>query len=410
MHNIDMAPLTLSRVIPLRFIYVKNVPFTEFADLPNGHSNGTVLNMWNGMVFEYEQGRTVLERYVKFAFRRNVLLFVPLEGPMPHFPTYEGGRYTYNRASGYGKHHQFLRAIKQSLKTPGEHERFASLWREIRSPGRPSPDKVEKTSPDLRHDTTPAAKRRDKGKQPVRRTKHEKPASDEVSNKSSSDDEDGGTHLSYAAMVAGKSSAARGSENRKGKAPARKIVLKARHAHQLVDDPMKVEGESSTGTKAAGAYLDALLDRYEQEISAETTTEDSTSVASSSNFAGDTAVDPAATAANNENDSPAALLTPATYERFTPDHVVPKAIPAWTALSRRFSLPEEHTGPFPGAIPGLGYMSSKGKMPVRNIPSDRQDLGRMSIEAKRQYYRMKLQELDDEEAKLRAQYERIFGL
>ncbi|QIW99459.1 hypothetical protein AMS68_004977 [Peltaster fructicola] len=113
-------------VIPVRFIYVKNAPFSAFTDLLTGNKDQSVVNMWNGMVFEPELGRVVMERYVKYAHRRNILVFPPSEGPGPLFTADMSDQYIWIRGSATGMHERLLRCLKQEKVNEGE-EPFSGL-------------------------------------------------------------------------------------------------------------------------------------------------------------------------------------------------------------------------------------------------------------------------------------------
>ncbi|KAI6888326.1 hypothetical protein KC360_g1004 [Hortaea werneckii] len=62
--------------IPVTWIYVKNVPYAKFhslAQIAQGRGQQSVTNMWNGMHFESDIGRKVVELYVTAAHFTNIL-------------------------------------------------------------------------------------------------------------------------------------------------------------------------------------------------------------------------------------------------------------------------------------------------------------------------------------------------
>ncbi|KAI7244036.1 hypothetical protein KC365_g1773 [Hortaea werneckii] len=62
--------------IPVTWIYVKNVPYAKFhslAQIAQGRGQQSVTNMWNGMHFESDIGRKVIELYVTAAHFSNIL-------------------------------------------------------------------------------------------------------------------------------------------------------------------------------------------------------------------------------------------------------------------------------------------------------------------------------------------------
>ena len=62
--------------IPVTWVFVKNVPYTKFAELTQGGTNRPdqpVSNMWNGMVFSHDIGRAVVEIYAQAPHTSNVL-------------------------------------------------------------------------------------------------------------------------------------------------------------------------------------------------------------------------------------------------------------------------------------------------------------------------------------------------
>ncbi|KAI6839240.1 hypothetical protein KC340_g3009 [Hortaea werneckii] len=62
--------------IPLTWLYVKNVPYAKFqslAQITQGRGQQNVTNMWNGMHYESDIGRKVIELYVSATHFSNVL-------------------------------------------------------------------------------------------------------------------------------------------------------------------------------------------------------------------------------------------------------------------------------------------------------------------------------------------------
>ncbi|KAI7340363.1 hypothetical protein KC315_g743 [Hortaea werneckii] len=63
-------------IIPLTWLYVKNVPYAKFqslAQITQGRGQQNVTNMWNGMHYESDIGRKVIELYVSATHFSNVL-------------------------------------------------------------------------------------------------------------------------------------------------------------------------------------------------------------------------------------------------------------------------------------------------------------------------------------------------
>ncbi|KAH9810920.1 hypothetical protein Tdes44962_MAKER05947 [Teratosphaeria destructans] len=58
---------------PITLRYLKNVPFSLFSDIKQDRNGHCVLNMWDGMRFDSEAGREVVEAYVKLPHFTNIL-------------------------------------------------------------------------------------------------------------------------------------------------------------------------------------------------------------------------------------------------------------------------------------------------------------------------------------------------
>ncbi|KAF2770536.1 hypothetical protein EJ03DRAFT_350372 [Teratosphaeria nubilosa] len=58
---------------PITVRYLKNVPFSLFSEIKQDRNGHSVLNMWDGMRFDSEAGREVVETYVKLPHFTNIL-------------------------------------------------------------------------------------------------------------------------------------------------------------------------------------------------------------------------------------------------------------------------------------------------------------------------------------------------
>ncbi|KAK6439800.1 hypothetical protein LTR95_003977 [Oleoguttula sp. CCFEE 5521] len=70
-------------LLPVTFIYVKNVPFALLRHLTPKKDGQPVSNMWNSMVYEASEGREVMMIYVRHPRIASMLLYPPDSEPLP---------------------------------------------------------------------------------------------------------------------------------------------------------------------------------------------------------------------------------------------------------------------------------------------------------------------------------------
>jgi hypothetical protein len=75
--------LTVHSTIPVTWKYVKNVSYGWFGDIRHSHNDSLITNMWNGMHFPLEPGRTVVKRYIDRPHFTNILCW---EKGRPYHP------------------------------------------------------------------------------------------------------------------------------------------------------------------------------------------------------------------------------------------------------------------------------------------------------------------------------------
>ncbi|OTA32965.1 hypothetical protein BTJ68_07208 [Hortaea werneckii EXF-2000] len=103
--------------IPVRWIYVKNVPYAKFKSLAHntqGRGQQSVTNMWNGMHFESDIGRKVIEIYVTATHFSNILAWpMPTNDNIgPRSSSFNWQTRAHNSNRGIGHHAgQHVRAI-----------------------------------------------------------------------------------------------------------------------------------------------------------------------------------------------------------------------------------------------------------------------------------------------------------
>nr|OQO20126.1 hypothetical protein B0A51_11567 [Rachicladosporium sp. CCFEE 5018] len=70
-------------LLPVTFIYVKNVPFALLRHLTPKKDGQPVSNMWNSMVYEVSEGREVMMIFVRHPRIASMLLYPPDSEPLP---------------------------------------------------------------------------------------------------------------------------------------------------------------------------------------------------------------------------------------------------------------------------------------------------------------------------------------
>ncbi|KAK4545924.1 hypothetical protein LTR36_002488 [Oleoguttula mirabilis] len=111
--------------IPLTWLFIKNVGYDKFQGVSQERKDQPIINMWNGMHFDTEVGRRVLQIYVTQPHCDNILAF-PRRGPQnrPQRIANHNRQGTQNQQKGYnqGNHHVVanVRAIKGGRGGQGE--------------------------------------------------------------------------------------------------------------------------------------------------------------------------------------------------------------------------------------------------------------------------------------------------
>ncbi|KAI7277650.1 hypothetical protein KC345_g6495 [Hortaea werneckii] len=163
--------------IPVRWIYVKNVPYAKFkslAHITQGRGQQSVTNMWNGMHFESDIGRKVIEIYVTATHFSNILAWpMPTNDNIgPRSSSFNWQTKAHNSNRGIGHHAgQHVRAICGAggshfarAELSGRSDSFAAKmhanWRDTGNQAQAAgliEDKAHDTDPTPKTSRTPAS-------------------------------------------------------------------------------------------------------------------------------------------------------------------------------------------------------------------------------------------------------------
>ena len=157
LHSTFPQSLTSNSIIPITWIYVKNVPYAKFqslAQITQGRGQQNVTNMWNGMHYESDIGRKVIELYVSATHFSNILAWPkPTSdniGPRsasfdwqtrghnhnrgvghhlaPHARTLRGGRGNHPARGGFsGRGDSFAAKVNANWRETGNQAQAAAL-------------------------------------------------------------------------------------------------------------------------------------------------------------------------------------------------------------------------------------------------------------------------------------------
>nr|OQO24263.1 hypothetical protein B0A51_10123 [Rachicladosporium sp. CCFEE 5018] len=126
-------------LLPVTFIYVKNVPFALLRHLTPKKDGQPVSNMWNSMVYEASEGREVMMIYVRHPRIASMLLYPPDSEPLPlpHRLGLDGqiysGRTIYSASSLNSRNDRRLQDPRSAVTPYRDPEKLramsASSWR-----------------------------------------------------------------------------------------------------------------------------------------------------------------------------------------------------------------------------------------------------------------------------------------